>query len=85
MCVRTIKTMLFILACSAIITFAPATASAAPSHFDAAQLPAARVADANPLANDSAAQAPEPGTLLLFGMGLVLTGTALRRKEGKTE
>src|SRR6185437_883876 len=28
---------------------------------------------------------PEPGTLLLFGMGLVLTGTALRRKEDRTE
>ena len=85
MCVRTIKAILFVLACSAVITSAPATASAAPSHFDAAKLPTARIADANPRANDSAAQAPEPGTLLLFGMGLVLTGTALRRKEGKTE
>ena len=33
----------------------------------------------------SPAPTPEPGTLLLFGMGLVLTGSALRRKEGRTE
>lgn len=85
MCVRKSKTKLFVPACAAMMLFGAALTSAAPSHFSAAKLPATSIVNANPIAPDSAAPAPAPGTLLLFGMGLVLTGTALRRKEGKAE
>ncbi|HET9801924.1 MAG TPA: PEP-CTERM sorting domain-containing protein [Candidatus Acidoferrum sp.] len=85
MCVRKIKAKLFVPACAAVMLFGAALTFASPSRFSAAKLPATSIVNANPIKSDSAAQAPAPGTLLLFGMGLVLTGTALRRKEGKVE
>jgi len=87
MCVRTIKTMLFILACATVMLFAARLASAksvitSPSPMASRASAELKVSGT---AVEKAATEAEPGKLLLLGMGLVLTGTALRRKEGKTE
>jgi len=79
--------MLFILACATVMLFAARLASAeslmmCPAPMTSRTNSELRVSGT---AVEKAATEAEPGKLLLLGMGLVLTGTALRRKEGKTE
>jgi len=87
MCVRTIKAMLFVLACATVMLFAARLASA--NSVMMRPTPAASRASSelkiSGIAVEKATPEAQSGMLLLLGMGLVLTGTALRRKEGKTE
>ena len=87
MCVRTIKTMLFIVAGAAAMLFGATLASAGSLMTRPAPMASRASSElkVSGTAAEKAATEAEPGKLLLLGMGLVLTGTALRRKEGKTE
>lgn len=87
MCVRTIKTMLFILACATVMLFAVRLASAKSVLMRPAPMTSRASGElkVSGTAVEKAAPEAESGKLLLLGMGLVLTGTALRRKEGKAE
>lgn len=80
LCLRAIKTMLFIIACAAALIFTASRASAKPPQFSNAEV--LKSPNANPIA---VAHGSDPGILFLLGTGLVLTGTALRRKERAAE
>ena len=87
MCVRAIKKMLFVLACATVMLFAAKPASADSERMRPASMTprASSELKISGTAVEKATPEAEPGMLLLLGMGLVLTGTALRRREGKAE
>lgn len=108
MCIRTIKTMLFITACLTVMLFGATLAPANAALVGQVKMTGAEFANVNKLLavqafgrgmvsskkprtpkpaldGDTPVATPEPSTLFLIGTGLVLTGTALRRKEGKKE
>ena len=87
MCVRTIKRMLFIVACAVAMLFATMPPSADALMMRPASM-ASRASSERKISEtavEKAAAEADQGKLLLLGMGLVLTGTALRRKEDRTE
>jgi hypothetical protein len=87
MSARAIKTMLFILACATVMLFAARLASANSAMIRPAPVASRASSElkVSGIAVEKAAPEAQSGMLLLLGMGLVLTGTALRRKESKTE